>query len=252
MALNCESTIQETLMTILIAAESCGVALETDIIVTDDGSTDSTYDGAKAFGEAHQQHLRRFLVLRNEQPKGWGSGLLTAAEQSEAHLIVPATGNNNMYVDSWEEVIGSAEVGILLVLYRRDLWSTRPFLKALATGFLRRVILPLSGFKYREVTGGFVAPRVDVLRFVPKGAGHGSPIFLIAGCEAIRRPIKQEWITLRDQRTTHPAKFPNPKYAWKIFFALLCARRHARNQLTFNDNASQMPKLRHQNGVDVG
>lgn len=230
-ALNCEKSIQATVESIVAATRICGVTSKTELIVTDDGSTDDTYHKAKACEQEFEGELRRFHVRRNSHTLGMSSVFVDSAADSDRDFLIPAAGNNNMPINSWVKLMQATSANSVVLGYRRALWGHRPPAKALASVVLSKILLPLWGFNYRELTGSIVAPRTDILTFVPRTAGHGFAFFLIAGGELKERTFIEIWIELNDQRSTHPAKLPNPKYAWAIAKALISARQHAQNQI---------------------
>lgn len=146
-----------------------------EVIVVDDGSTDSTGAVAEAYFEAHQGRVSTRVI--NYQPnrgKGYAvrQGLLaaqgTVAIFSDADLSTPIEETPNLLEPilkgSYDVVFGSRALG------DSQIGRHQPWLREASGRFFNRIVRLATGLPYADTQCGFKAFRLDVCRPVVEGA----------------------------------------------------------------------------------
>jgi dolichyl-phosphate beta-glucosyltransferase len=146
-----------------------------EVIVVDDGSTDSTGAVAEAYFAAHQGRVAtRVLSYTLNRGKGYAvrQGLLaaqgTVAIFSDADLSTPIEETPNLLEPilkgSYDVVFGSR------ALCDSQIGRHQPWLREASGRFFNRMVRLATGLPYADTQCGFKAFRLDVCRPVVEGA----------------------------------------------------------------------------------
>lgn len=236
-ALNCATSIEASLRIIIQAIDQLRLRDRSEIYVFDDGSTDLTFERAKQYVATLNSTKPRVSIYKNERALGMAANFRRGAKMSSAEVIVPAVGSNTALQETWVRLLEDHDGKGLTIGFREDLFQARPLAKAIASRVLNGWVLPIFGYRYRELSGYFAIPRQCLLDFVPADAGHGWFLYLVAGCEYYGIKVKEIWLPMNKENKSVSARFPNPKYAFKIFRALMNARAYvSRSDITLISN----------------
>ena len=175
---NEQNNITNTLMAIREAAEKHELSYE--VLVVDDGSTDSTKDMVKAFQDNHPKEPVHLFVL--DRNMGIGRNYVDAAFWGKGHYYMLVNGDNAEPMETLSLLFSKLGEADIVIPYFADLDSRRWYRRLTSKSFTR-LINTISGLNVMYYNGPCIHRRYNVMRWSPDTNGYGYQAELI--CRAI-------------------------------------------------------------------
>ncbi|HEX6549502.1 MAG TPA: glycosyltransferase family 2 protein [Gammaproteobacteria bacterium] len=160
---------------------------DAEIIVVDDGSTDSTTQIAEQAG-AH--------VLRHPYPTGNGAAIKSGARAARGETLIFMDADGQHSAEDAQRLLAKLEQGYDMVVGARDRASQASFGRNLANGFYNRLASWIVGHPIADLTSGFRAVKAakfrEFLYMLPNGFSYPTTItmaFFRAGYHLAYVPI---------------------------------------------------------------
>tara|TARA_R110001583_G_scaffold38447_6_gene124266 strand:- start:2149 stop:3006 length:858 start_codon:yes stop_codon:yes gene_type:complete len=138
----------------VVVAGLRALELNLEIIVVDDGSTDSTGAIARAAGAR---------VIAHPYSKGNGAAIKAGAREAEGTMIVFMDGDGQHSPSDVPELLGELQCGYDMVVGARQKGSQANLGRATANGFYNSLASFMTGHAVEDLTSGFRA--VNAVRF---------------------------------------------------------------------------------------
>ena len=160
---------------------------QTELIVVDDGSTDSTADIAKAHGAR---------VVRHPYPIGNGAAIKSGARAATGDILVFMDGDGQHDVDDIRVLLDKLQTGFDMVVGARNSASQATLGRNVANRLYNRLASWVVGHPIPDLTSGLRAVRADYFReflhLLPNGFSYPTTItmaFFRAGYAVAYVPI---------------------------------------------------------------
>lgn len=164
--------------------------LSAEVIVVDDGSTDTTAEVCRDFG---------VVLVRHPYSKGNGAAIKAGARAASGDIIVCMDGDGQHRPEDIPRLLEALDYGFDMVVGARDRDGQADSFRALANGFYNRLSSWITGQKIKDLTSGFRAARSDRFReflfLLPNGFSYpttSTMAFFRAGYSVGYVPIKTE------------------------------------------------------------
>ena len=164
-----------------------------NVIVCDDGSTDSTIEEAKIGGAT---------VIKHEQNKGKGAALKSlfkAAKESKADVLVTIDGDGQFLPEEIDKIMKPIleNKADIVIGYRFDDSTEMPTYRKMGNKFLDKMTNAASEIKFRDTQSGFRSyskKAIESVNFVADGFSADSEILVDASKKKLR--IIEEKVTV--------------------------------------------------------
>lgn len=168
-AYNEEANIEQTVRASARALHDAGLAGE--IVVADDGSTDST---GKILARLSSE-LSGLVVVRHDANRGYGAALRSAIAASSGEQIVTIDSDGQFDIGELPSLVGEGLNGTAVVTgYRRKKQDT--FFRVFANRGLNLFITALFGLRLNDINCAFRLYRADALRSISiESSGYQAP-----------------------------------------------------------------------------
>jgi glycosyltransferase involved in cell wall biosynthesis len=164
------------------------VFADAEVIVVDDGSTDTTADTAEQAGA---------IVIRHPESLGNGAAVKAGARAASGDVLAMMDGDGQHDPRDLKRLLAKLDEGYKMVVGARDTGSHASFGRLFANGLYNKMASMLSGREILDLTSGFRVARADLFKqflyLLPNGFSYPTTItmaFLRSGYPVVFEPIK--------------------------------------------------------------
>jgi glycosyltransferase involved in cell wall biosynthesis len=152
-----------------VTAALAGLAIESEILVVDDGSRDGTGDLVRA----NADRFAGVRLLVNERNLGFGATYQRGVQAAALGHIVMVHGDNAWGADTLRPFLAATGDADIIVGYTRDMWRSRSISRTLISKTFTLLVNLITGYRLRYYNG-LQIHRADILKSLAiQSSGYG-------------------------------------------------------------------------------
>ncbi len=152
-----------------VTAALAALPIDFEILVIDDGSTDSTAARVRGYAD----HCPQVRLLANERNMGFGSTYRRGVAAASRDRIVMVHGDNAWSAGALRNLMSHLGEADIIIGYTRDMWRSRPFVRTIVSKVFTWIVNRIAGRRLRYYNGVQIHSAAVLKSLSIESSGYG-------------------------------------------------------------------------------